>query len=285
MEIVRKKNKTPLPLRVVAWLFPKLEKIAPHLAKRVFVHIFFTPAKYSFPEKEIKYIESAEKQQVDFKGRKVMVYKWGTGVPVLMMHGWMGRATQFRKFIAPFNEAGYQVVAFDAPAHGKSEGVKSHLMYFVQIMEMLHKQYHFRSIIGHSLGGVAGLHVIQRGANIPSLIMVGSPVIGDQIIGEFLRRLNGTWKSGNYFKEYILQIYNQPFEHYTAEYVIRKIKDLPLLLIYDEDDIEVKINHAERLKELYPEAEFLRTTGLGHTRILKDEIVINKAISFIDSHE
>lgn len=284
MEISKKKHKIPFVLKVMAWLFPKLEKFFPQLAKRLFVHVFFTPARYPFPEKEKPFIQQADKRQIKFKGRKVMIYQWGEGKPVLMMHGWMGRATQFRKFITPFNEAGYQVVAFDAPAHGKSEGVKSHLMYFVQIVELLHEEYKFRGIIGHSLGGVVGLHVIHRGANIPSLVMIGSPTIADEIIGEFLRRLGTTWKSGKYFKEHIQKVYNQPFEHYTAEHVIQHIKNYPLMLIYDEDDIEVKIEHAEALVKKYPEAVFIKMKGLGHTRILKDEQVIEKSLDFINSH-
>ena len=268
----------------MAWLFPRLEKYLPFLAKRLFVHIFFTPARYPFPPKEKAFIKAADKQEILFKNRKVMVYKWGAGKPVLMMHGWMGRSTQFRKFIKMFNDSGYQVIAFDAPAHGKSEGFKSHLMYFVKIIELLNEKYQLKGIIGHSLGGVAGLHVIQRGAKIPSLIMIGSPSIADKIIGEFLRRLNGTWKSGNYFKEYIKRTYNQPFEHYAAEFVIQKIEDFPLMLIYDEDDVEVSIQHAEALVDKYPAAHFLKTKGLGHTRILKDEKVIEASLEFINSH-
>ncbi|MGK7392570.1 MAG: alpha/beta hydrolase [Candidatus Cyclobacteriaceae bacterium M2_1C_046] len=282
--MTRKKDKTPIALKAMAWLFPKLERFVPQLASRLFVHVFFTPARYPFPEKEKVYVDQAEKEQLIFKGRKVMVYKWGEGKPVLMMHGWMGRATQFRKFIKPFNDAGYQVVAFDAPAHGKSQGIKSHLMYFVKIIEILNQKHNFHGIIGHSLGGVAGMHVIHRGADIPSLIMIGSPSIADEIIGEFLRRLGGTWKSGKYFKKYIQKTYNQPFESYTGEYLIQHIKDFPLMLIYDEDDFEVKIEHAEAIVDKYPEAKFIRTKGLGHTRILKDEEVIERSLNFINSH-
>lgn len=263
-------------------IFPLLEKYSPAIAKRLLVEIFFTPARYKFPEKELACIDTAEKKNILFKGRKVVVYQWGTGKPVLIVHGWMGRATQFRKFIKIFNDAGYSIVGFDAPAHGRSEGFKSHLMYFVKVIELLSEEYSFEGIIGHSLGGVAGLHVVHRGTKIPKLVMIGSPAIADDIIGAFLQRLNGSWLSGNYFKEYIQRKYHQPFEYYTASYVIQQINDQPLLLIYDEDDMEVRIKQGNHLKDLYPSASIIKTKGLGHTRILKNSGVINSCLNFIE---
>ena len=278
---MKKKDKSPPLLKFMIRIFPNLEKYAPAFAKRLFVHIFFIPARYKFPAKELQCIKAAQKTNIVFKGRKVVVYQWGEGKPVLMMHGWMGRATQYRKFIKPFNKVGYAVIAFDAPAHGKSAGLKSHMMYFVQVIELLAKEYTFEGIIGHSLGGVAGLHVVHRGTNIPKLIMIGSPTIAKEIVGAFLRRLNGSRVSGDYFEKYIHEHYGHPFEHYSASYIIQFIKNQPLLLIYDDADMEVDVSHGSHLKELYPAAELFITKGLGHTRILKDENVIKHCLHFL----
>lgn len=65
----------------------------------------------------------------------------------------------------------------------------------------------------------------HRGMEIPKLIRIGSLAIADDIIEAYLQRLNGSWVSGNYFKEYFQKIYNHPFEHFSAS------------LIYDEDDL------------------------------------------------
>ena len=48
-------------------------------------------------------------------------YRWGTSGPtVLMMHGWQGRPTQFACFVEPLLASGRQVIALEAPAHGRS---------------------------------------------------------------------------------------------------------------------------------------------------------------------
>lgn len=267
----------------MGWLFPKLEKFFPWLAERLFIQIFFTPAKYPYPDKELPYLEKAEKRNLSFKGRKVMSYKWGEGPSILCIHGWMGRATQFRKFVDVFTKEGYSVISFDAPAHGKSEGVKSHLMYFVEVAELLEKENRLAGIIGHSLGGVAGLHVAHRGGRVPKVIMIGSPTIADKIIEAFLKRLKASWKLGNYFKNYIKKTYGQPFDEYSAEHIIKEIKELPILLIYDKDDLEVPLFHGETIKELYPKAKMMVTEGLGHTRILRDDEVVRKTFEFISN--
>lgn len=265
----------------MAWLFPILEKFLPFVAHRLFVHIFFTPARYPLPEKEQPFVRSAVKTSINFRNRKVQVYQWGSGRPVLMMHGWMGRATQFRKFIPELNAAGFSIVSFDAPAHGKSEGVKSHLMYFVEVAHLLMKKYDFEAVIGHSLGGVAGLHLLKENTGSKKLVMIGSPTIADDIIGEFIRRLKASWISGEYFKEYIKKSFGIPFEHFSASHVIKQVEGLPIYLIYDADDIEVPLKHGEALKKLYPAAEIHVTEGLGHTRILRDDEVIERTLSFI----
>ena len=51
----------PFVLRAVRWGFPKLEKIAPSLARRYFIKIFFTPLQYKTPEKELVIEKKSEK--------------------------------------------------------------------------------------------------------------------------------------------------------------------------------------------------------------------------------
>ncbi|WP_040496159.1 alpha/beta fold hydrolase [Fulvivirga imtechensis] len=279
---MQRKIKTPLALRFVSWLFPKMEKVVPWLAKRWFVRVFFTPVRYKMPDGEVEMLKKARNYQIMYENKKVQVYEWGEGKPVLFVHGWMGRGGQFRKFVPIFNEAGYQVVSFDATGHGGSEGRKSHLMHFVNIIEMLQKDYgHFEMIIGHSLGGVAAMHAIHRGMETNKLIMISSPTIADKIVGEFLHRLNASWRCKDYFDEYIMKKYGQTFEEYTASHIAKDLRKIDLLLIYDEDDREVDMENPQAIIDVYPSAQLITTNGLGHTRILKDEIVVKTCLQFL----
>ncbi len=118
---MKKKDRIPLPLKLIQWTFPKMERVAPSLAGSWFVNLFFTPMKNPYKQSEIEFLKEADTFQIDYKGKKVSVYEWGSGKPVLLVHGWMGKVTQFSKMITSLNELGYKAVSFDAPAHGNSE--------------------------------------------------------------------------------------------------------------------------------------------------------------------
>jgi pimeloyl-ACP methyl ester carboxylesterase len=278
-----KKDKTPFLLKVVRSVFPKLEMISPSLAQRYFIKIFFTPLKYPIPEKEQMLLNQAEKFSVQIRGKKIQCYSWGSGPVILLVHGWAGRPTQFRKIIEQLVQLNYEVVGFDGPAHGLSEGKRTNIREFEEALKKIYEAKGApEAIITHSFGGGAVFYAASRGLRVKKLINIASPTIGDEIIKTYLRAINGSWKTGDTFKKYILDREGEPFENFTALHLITRIAEPPsILLVHDEDDKEVYISHAEALIEVYPAATLFRTKGLGHTRILKDESVARACVTFI----
>ena len=49
------------------------------------------------------------------------------GSTVLMVHGWNGRGAQLGAFAPELVHAGFRVVTFDTPAHGRSPGRATNL--------------------------------------------------------------------------------------------------------------------------------------------------------------
>ncbi|MBL3656507.1 alpha/beta fold hydrolase [Fulvivirga sediminis] len=278
----KKKIKHPLPIKIIGWLFPKVEKLAPSIAKRWFVHIFFSPVRFKVPYGEQDARIEAKKGTLEYNGNKIQYYIWGEGKPVLFCHGWMGRGTQFRKFIPVFNNAGYQVVSFDAKAHGLSEGKKSHLMEFADITIMMHEEFGpFEMIVGHSLGGVAALHAIHQGVEASKLVMISSPTLKGKIIEPFKKSIKASEGSKLYLENYVQKKYGQPFETYDAVYIAQSLRPIDILLIHDEDDNEVDLSNSTGFMDVYPQAKRVTTKGLGHTRILKDDQVIEAVLKHL----
>lgn len=235
------------------------------------------------PDKEKKAQTFANKFTVEVAGKKVQCYSWGVGKPVLFIHGWGGRATQFRRFVKPLTTAGYRVVGFDALAHGNSEGKQTSIREFeeaiIRIYETIGQPV---AIITHSFGGGAALFSAMNGLPIQKLINIASPVIGDEIISTYLKAINGSASTGIFFKDYISKTYGNTFDEFTSFHFIQHLpRPVELLLIHDESDKEVSIKHAEELIKLYPAARLMKTKGLGHTRILKDDSVIQACVTFI----
>jgi pimeloyl-ACP methyl ester carboxylesterase len=280
-----KKNKSPLLLKFVQWVFPKMERVTPALAHRFFITIFFSPLNYRVPEKEKRVEAEAEKFEVAAAHKRIRCYSWGRGPVILMVHGWAGRATQFRKIIHALVTAGFRVVGFDGPAHGHSTGRSTNILEFEETLKNVYARVgEPAGIIAHSFGGGAVLFAAMNGLVVKKLINIASPTIGDEIINTYLKTINGSPATGNFFKSYILRTHGRPFEEFTSLHFIRNLaQEIDLLLVHDEDDTEVSIHHALELIKYYPQATLFKTRGLGHTRILKDESVIKKCVSFMKS--
>lgn len=277
----KKKQKEPLPLRIIAWAFPKVQAISPWLAKRWFIELFFSPVKFKTPPAEREVYEVADKERIEYQGKAIQVYKWGEGRPVLFVHGWMGRGTQFRKFIPIFTEKGYQVVSFDATAHGLSQGSKTNILDFTNIIHQLADQYDFEGVIGHSIGGAAALRALHKNKFADKLIMLGSPTETDNIIGPFLDKLKASEAVREHLLNHIFDQFGVTFDELTVKHVIKDFSDIDLLLVHDEEDYEVTLDNTKVVLDNYENARLYKTKGLGHTRILKDETVIKKCLEFI----
>jgi predicted alpha/beta hydrolase family esterase len=279
-----KKDRTPLVLKIVRWVFPRLEKFAPPLARRYFLRIFFTPLSYPVPEKELLAQSFAKKFTLAAAGKTIQGYEWGDAKPyVLLIHGWAGRATQLRRFIKPLMNAGFRVIGIDGPAHGNSSGKQTDITEFEQTFHALFGRCgEPEAVIAHSFGGVAALYAAMNGAPIRKLINIASPSIGDEVIKTYLKAVNGSPETGKFFKEYILKTKGKPFDEFSSLHFVKHLPHpVDLLIVQDENDKEVEMKHAEALMKVYPNANLIRTKKLGHTRILKDDTVIRRCVTFV----
>jgi hypothetical protein len=283
----RKPVTLPMSLRAIRWVFPKVEKISSRLALIFFEYIFFSPLRYKTPERERIAERSAKKFSVVAFNKKIQCYEWGDEkLPyVLVVHGWAGRATQFRKFIPLFNKGGYRIIGFDGPAHGQSEGRRTSIIEFEEAIKSIANEKGLpQAIIAHSFGGGASLYAIVNGFAVNKLINIATPTIADRIIQSYLKAIGGSWKTGQNFKKFIQQKHNRSFDEFTILHLIKRAPSgLQLLLVHDENDRDVDIGHAHELIKVYPSARLLATSGLGHNRILKDDQVITACLEFVRS--
>jgi pimeloyl-ACP methyl ester carboxylesterase len=278
----RKKQAPPDRLKYIRWVFPKLERISPFLAKKLAIRLFFSPLRFSEPERHRKFRETGKQMETQIGGKKVIYYLWGeTGKPVIFAHGWMGRATQFQKFIIRFQEAGFLPIAFDGPAHGLSEGKSTDLHEFAETIGYLTQEFGPSHYVGHSFGGVAGVFAKSHGHELLSLITIGSPTVGEYIVEEFCNRINASEKIGNHFHNYVLEKYGRPFSAASIKEMASKMEAFPFLMIHDVEDEEVPLRHAEENQLRNPWIELEKTNGLGHYKILKNKDVVEVALNFI----
>jgi pimeloyl-ACP methyl ester carboxylesterase len=112
---------------------------------------------------------------MSFNGGEVKTYRWGDGTkPVLLVHGVGGRASNFAALVPGIEELGLTAVAFDAPGHGDSEGMRvSTILEYRDIILQLQERYRqFHAIIGHSFGGTSIYLAARSGARTRRLVSI-----------------------------------------------------------------------------------------------------------------
>lgn len=261
-----------------------LQYIAPPLATSYAIKLFKTPIKFKTPEREKMMAKSAQKEMLFIPelNKKVMIYTYGYSKrKVLLIHGWSGRGTQLYKIADKLLENGFMTISFDAPAHGKSEGKTTLMNEFITVSLFLEKKFGpFEYAIGHSLGGMAILNSIKKGISLNKVIIIGSGDIITDIFRVFVSKLELKVKLVKKMKRYFFNQFGEDIDIYSASIVAKSVK-IPTLIIHDTEDREVPVSCAYNIRQNTEKGELLITNGLGHTRILKDNFVINSIVEFI----
>jgi pimeloyl-ACP methyl ester carboxylesterase len=276
----------PLPLRIMRNVYPILEKIIPGLAFQAAFRLFFTPIRYDTPKRELPVLEKADKFSAKINGKRTQFYSWGDkGKPLaIVVHGWMGRSSQFYKLIDAFLAKDYHVVGFDGPAHGGSSGRSTNIMEFAEAINIISEKFGaIHCALGHSYGGITILNALEKGTKIENIIMVATPTIAGDIIKQFEEKINASPATGERFLKEVHKRYGITFEYMSASEIIKRVQPKNLLLVHDENDRDVPIEHAKLMKERFPKAQTIFTEGLGHTRILRNDDVIKQIIE-ISNH-
>ena len=262
-----------------------LQHIVPPLATKFAVKLFKTPIRFRTPEREKTMAKSAQKEMVLIPNvnKKVQVYSYGYSKrKVLLIHGWSGRGTQLYAIADRLLENGFMTISFDGPAHGKSTGKTTMMTEFIATVKFLEEKYGpFEIAIGHSLGGMTVLNNIKQGLSVKKAITIGAGDIITDIIGDFVKKLELKPKMVHKIKKHFYKKFGESIDNYSASTAAKNVL-VPTLVIHDTEDIDVLVSCAHNIRQNLKQGEILITNGLGHRRILKDNLVIKRIIEFIN---
>ena len=278
-----KQHPLPLMVRLLRVGFRIGGMISPRLAGRIGYRLWFTPTRYKTPVSEKGARQSASIEHHKINGQTIATYHWGqSGPTVLLVHGWSGRGTQLGSFVKPLVDAGFRVVSFDGPAHGDSTGKQTNLYEFANVILSL-KDYcgPFDAAITHSFGGPCLTMAIKNGLNILRVVSISPPSKMEGLVKKFASALSIPKKAE---KDLIRRIENvfglNVWEEISMLSHVRELS-IPALVIHDEDDVDIPWQDGETIAHAWNNAKFLKTSKLGHRRILRDPSTIEAAIDFI----
>ena len=282
----KKPNQTLKIPKIILVTGKFLSFISTNLAVQFAAKLFTTPIKHKIPKRELE-MDSKSRQETIFIPsirKNIVVYHFGASEKkMLLVHGWSGRGTQLVKFAEAFVKLGYETISFDAPAHGKSPSSSTLMPEFIESILEIDKQFGpFEAAVGHSLGGMSLLNAIKKGLKLNRLVIIGSGDVVQDIINDFVRKLELDAKFNNLLRIHFENKHQLSMDSFSA-YHAAKTVDFPTLVIHDQDDDEVPVSCAHHIHQNLKNGALMLTENLGHRKILGDSKVVQKTTDFITS--
>lgn len=251
-------------------------------AKKAFL-LFCTPRKGRVKPNQKVFLDAAKKEIVSTEQIDIQVYEWkGTKETVLLLHGWESNAFRWRNLIEFLKKEDYNIIAFDAPAHGNSSGKILNVVLYANVAQALIQKYSPKHIVGHSVGGMATLYNnhLFNNTNVEKLVILGAPSEFKKILEDYqnIIKFNNRVLSG--LKAYIYKVSGFEINYFSiSEFVKSNTKKG--LLIHDELDKIAPCSDSERVHKNWKNSTFVKTRGLGHS--LHQDDVNKKTIDFLKS--
>jgi pimeloyl-ACP methyl ester carboxylesterase len=210
---------------------------------------------------------------------------WGDGKrKILITHGWGSKAVDFAELITTLkNIDDTQVIAFDAPGNGSSEGELSNLLLFAKAAEAVIKTYGAPEvIIGHSLGAMANAIAIGSTEIKPDLLISIAPLIN--LKENFIASLNAADVAQG-AKDKFFADFEELFDMDASGFILDNLYPIGAVnrhwLAYDHEDKTAPYAFLKDFLINHPVIEAKAYEGRGHEQIIKDEAVIADIVGLI----
>lgn len=280
----------------------RFSEVSPATASWFGFQLFATPLRgyYPIPPERTAVLEQAQRavihSQIDGKRNRLQVYIWGqddgsyplaaSAPTVLLMHGWMCTAALMTSFVEPLCQSGFQVVALDGPAHGKSSGWQTNLRQFGDAIQAVGRQFGpLAAVVGHSFGGAAAVllqheHGGEPGTDWGRLALISSPGETKFMMHVIAQAINASPQAEADMQRRFFDRYGEPIENFSIAQLSRELR-MPGLIVHDRDDGLIPFDQGEAIAQVWTEAKFVVTEGLGHSKILHCPQVLAQVTEFL----
>ena len=274
-------SRAPVRVWALRTAFRTVGSLAPDVAARWAETIFCTPPRHEPPATEEEFIATGRRFVVRSEGQDIAAWEWGAGPTILLAHGWGSRAGRFRSAGTALVEAGFRVVAHDAPAHGRSTGRFASLPEFARALRAVADQVgEVYGVVGHSLGGAAACVAMHAGLEARRVVLVAAPADVQRFTQEFGDYLRIPPRTRQVMRRNLEARLKMRLEDLHIPTLVRTLS-VPALVVHDREDVEVPFASGEEIARAFPRARLIATSGLGHRAILRDPEVVRQTVAFL----
>lgn len=262
-----------------------LSLVSKKLAAEKALDLFCTPMRKP-KRKTPSVFNEAERLSFSIDKNTIRVYRWNSPSEnkVLIVHGFESSAKNFERYVTALIQMGFEVVAFDAPAHGESSGTQINLPLYLSTVQKMYEMYGpVQNYITHSYGGLVVSHFLETipHGDTTKAVLIAPATETVSIIDSFFKflRLNGRVR-----KEFDRLIYERSGhwpQHFSVRRAMNNIK-ASVLWFHDRGDELTPVADALKVKDdKHPNIYFRITSGLGHRKIYRDNDVMKEILEFL----
>ncbi len=274
----------------------KIEKYLPILIGKYFRVLFFfssekavskayklfcTPRKGRILPEQEDFLEEAADEVILVNDVKIQTYRWPTmGETILMIHGWESNTHRWKSLIKKLHKKGFNIIGFDAPAHGNSSGKILNVPLYTECLQKIIELYRPNHLLGHSVGGMTTIYHQYTYPNqeIEKLVVLAPPSELARIMKGYQRILKLSPKFMKALDQYFKDKHGFYFKEFSVSYFAQNLTHKGLL-IHDKYDDIAPYREAEAIGENWTNAQFITTENYGHSLFFNE--VDNMIIDFL----
>ncbi len=278
-------------------LFRVLAALSPRLAARLALRIFTTPIKRPVDEAEHLFLLGATQRLLPTTSGAIHCYEWaGSGPTVLIVHGWISHTARFAAVIQALQQRGLRVVAFDAPAHGRSAGLRADVRAFQSSIAAVSAAFGpIDGVLAHSFGalntaawlaGAIPAHLSADAATRAALppvraaVLVGMPRDAQYVLESFTQAIALSPRAAASLRDLLIARYGSAPEQFSATALAAHIH-IPVLLVHGDADELVPSGHAHEVAERLVNGQVQIVAGLRHSEPLREPGTVGYMADFL----
>jgi pimeloyl-ACP methyl ester carboxylesterase len=258
--------------------------LAPATTTERALALFCTPMGSSRTRAARSELGGARLKRLQVGREDIATYAWGDvgeQPTVLMSHGWSSFGLRFLPWVAMLRAAGYAVVSFDQPGHGRNGPARITLPGFADTVLAVGEHFgQFAAAIGHSLGGAAIAVAMRDGLKVDRAILIAPAADASAASRRFAAAIALPDHQRSVMQRLLEQRTGRSLESLAVHRVAPHLAQ-PALVIHDLVDSDVPWEEGERYARFWPDARLLSVQGLGHHKIVNDPAVIDAGRAFL----
>jgi pimeloyl-ACP methyl ester carboxylesterase len=270
--------------KIIGFIINIVSIVSPRLAANLAIYLFTKPRKGYINEKQSDFLDTAFREELEVNDLSIMTYRWlGKGKTVLLAHGWESNAARWQYLIEPLKKLNYNIIALDAPAHGRSGSKRFNAILYADFIQAVSNKFKPDVIIGHSVGGMATAFSQDKlkALQIGKLVLIGTPSEYTDVLKRYFKMMSYNSLTTKAVYTLIKKRFEAEPIHFSTSKSLEDISSLDGLIIHDENDDVIPYSDALKINKSFKNSKLITTNGFDHSMI--DESISNHIYEFLEN--